>query len=305
MKFDKKILGVLILCLVVFALFLKPKKENPPIETLSSSSSTTSQALKGADPVELKTNTVSGMTPEQLKKWVAKDEVYRKLEMKQFIPLKEGNQTVLNVEVRVKKGCFPGDMDAIEMDLKAAPSYQLLGTLEGMNSGVPSFSWNIPKDFFSTGVSKNTFKLKASDRPVQLGFYLCTSKGGGTCQGKKVRDINEIFTEHLNEKGNVVQEERVIFFQYFLLDDEGLRVFQGHPKGKETFDELKKLGQDFNFQGTGIPEGIDRAQEALEKIVSLPIVFEKDKLIIELPKYDADVCASFERKGKEAEKRKK
>ena len=183
-------------------------------------------------------------------------------------------------------------------EYKAANGKVLLGTLEGMSAGTKSFSWEVPKDFLTGGVAKKQFKIAATTKPIQLGFYLCTAKGGDkTCQNKKVRDINEIFTEHLTKKPKAGEEERVIFYQYFLVDDRGLTAFQGYPKGEQQFDELKKYAGVRKFQGEKINEGIDKAKAALTTLVSLPVVFNKDSLTIELPKYDVAACAKIQKEN--------
>ena len=136
--------------------------------------------------------------------------------------------------------------------------------------------------------------IKASKDPIQLGFYLCTSKGGSSCQNKKIKDINEIFNEHLLAKKDAGKEERVIFYQYFLLDENGLSLFEKSPQGKQPFDEIKKMSQERKFQGQRVEAGIDKAQEAIETLRSLPVIFQKDTLILELPKYDVAACAKPE-----------
>ncbi len=234
----------------------------------------------------------------QIKEWVKNDITERQLDMKSVALPKEGADSLLNVELKLKLGCMPGDADAIAMDLKAANGKVLLGTLEGMSAGTKSFSWEVPKDFLTGGVAKKQFKIAATTKPIQLGFYLCTAKGGDkTCQNKKVRDINEIFTEHLTNKPKAGEEERVIFYQYFLVDDRGLTTFQGYPKGEQQFDELKKYAGVRKFQGEKVNEGIDKAKAALTTLVSLPVVFNKDSLTIELPKYDVAACAKIQKEN--------
>ncbi|MFM8316525.1 MAG: hypothetical protein ACKOA8_19770 [Deltaproteobacteria bacterium] len=234
------------------------------------------------------------MSPQQVVEWEKKDLALRNANMTTLSLPKEGEDSVLNIELKVKMGCQPGDADAIAMDLKAAPENRLLATLEGMSQGTKSFSWEVPKEFLSSGVTRTQFKIKASKDPIQLGFYLCTSKGGNSCQNKKIKDINEIFNEHLLAKKDAGKEERVIFYQYFLLDENGLSLFEKSPQGKQPFDEIKKMSQERKFQGQRVEAGIDKAQEAIETLRSLPVIFQKDTLILELPKYDVAACAKPE-----------
>lgn len=291
------LLGVLIVLLGL--LVARSKSRLAPPVTLQSPPS---ENIPKAEPqvVDSTRGLPSRMSSEQVKAWDKQDLAERQLELQNFLLPKEGADSVLNIELKILPSCFPGDADAIGMDLKASPSYKLMGTLEGMSRGTVSESWEVPKDLFSKGSAKTRFKLKARKEPLQLGFYVCTSKEGLSCQGKKARDINDIFTEHLTKKSGAGQEERMIYYQYFLLDEKGLRAFQGNPKGKDHFENLKKYAAERQFQGKDVNQGIDKAKEALETLISMPVKFEKETLIVSLPKYDAVECANMQRNVKQA-----
>jgi len=297
---NKPILVLLVVLTVLLAvLVVRSKSRVMPSAALESP---TSANLSKTEPQVIDSN--HGLPPrmpsEQVKAWEKQDLAERQLEFQNFLLPKEGSDSVLNIELKILPSCFPGDADAIGMDLKASPTFKLLGTLEGMSRGTLSESWEVPKDLFSKGSATTRFKLKARKEPLQLGFYVCTSKDGTSCQGKKVRDINDIFTEHLTKKSRAGQEERMIYYQYFLLDERGLRAFQGNPKGKAHFENLKKYAAERQFQGKDVNEGIDKAKEALETLISMPVKFEKETLIVSLPKYDAVECANMQRNVKQA-----
>lgn len=284
------ILGVV--SLGVFALSVirfKSRTDSGPVALPISPSETVSS---GDDfrPVEEGRGRPNLLSAEQIKAWDKKDLAKRAMGLVTVQPPKEGQDSLLNIELKFKRGCTPGDADAIELDLKAASSNRLLATLEGMSQGTQSFSWDVPKDFFTTGNAKKQFKLKATTNPIQLGFYLCTTRGGNSCQNKTVRDLNEIFTEHLLKKPEAGKEERVIFYQYFLLDENGLSMFDKGRLGQQQFDDLKKYHRENQFQGQAVEDGIDKTQKNMTTLASLPVIFEKDTLILELPKYDPVVC---------------
>lgn len=286
------ILGVVCLCL--FALSVIRFKSRPNLSSVPTpiSLNETISDGDGIRPIEeVAAMRPSPLTPDQIKAWDKKDLAKRAMGLVTVQPPKDGQDSILNIELRFKRGCTPGDADAIELDLKAAPSNRLLATLEGMSQGTQAFSWDIPKDFFTTGIAKKQFKLKATSNPIQLGFYLCTHRGGSSCQNKTVRDLNDIFTEHLRKKPEAGKEERVIFYQYFLLDENGLSIFDKGRMGQQQFDDLKKFHRENQFQGQAVEEGIDKTQKNMTTLASLPVIFEKDTLILELPKYDPAVCA--------------
>lgn len=296
----KTVLVVVATATIVFGLLVFKRKSAVSPSTTPANSSESSVLNNETKLVTPQEGLPSRMSPEEVKVWSKQDLAERQLELERLVLPKEGADSVLNIELKILPSCFPGDADAISMDLNASPNHQLLGTLEGMSVGTLSFSWNVPKELFSTGIARNKFKIRATKEPIQLGFYLCTSKGGGSCQGKKARDLNEIFTEHLTKKPNAGQEERMIFYQYFLLDEQGLRVFSGVPRGKSHFDKLKKYAAERGFQGQNVNEGIDKAQEAIETLMSLPVKFEKNNLILSLPKFDAVACSQMEKNVKKA-----
>lgn len=205
---------------------------------------------------------------------------------------KEGDYSILNIDLKINPGCNPGDADAIAMELNAAPTHKLLATVEGMNTKDQNFSWEIPKDFLSTGKAEHQFKIKTGEEPIQFGFYLCTANSNDkTCQDKEVTDMNVIFTEHLTKAERLGEKTRVIFYQYLLMDTNGLSVFEEPPKGDQKISELKKYAQERKFQGDKVEQGIDRAKKELQTLLSMPIKLGKDKIKLELPKYDAAACA--------------
>lgn len=221
----------------------------------------------------------------------------KRLNMKGTSLPKRGGEVLLNVELKKSPSCTPGDADAIEMDLKSAPENQLLVTLESMSRGPKSFYWEVPREFSTQGSANKTFQISVKREPLQFGLYVCTARlGTKSCQEKKVRDVNEIFTEHFTKKANAGKEERVIFYQYLLIDDRGLSAFQESARGEQQFNELKGYARERKFQGDNVEAGIDSAKNNLETLLSLPVAFEKNKIVVELPKYDAMACAQIKRK---------
>ena len=217
---------------------------------------------------------------------------------------KDGQKSVLTIEVKIKPYCTPGDADAIEMELKANSQNQLLATLEGMGSVKESFTWKIPKDLFTSGVAQQEFKISTTEKPLQYGFYLCTASSlDKTCQDKKLRDINEIFTEHLTKQTNLGQEKRIIFYQYLLFDERGVSFFEDVPRGEQKIKELKDYARERDFQGDKIEEGIDKASVGLQTLRSLPVQIDKNRLVLELPKYDPIACANFQKTQKSSEEK--
>jgi hypothetical protein len=290
--------GVFVVLLGLILFRLMKRNEIPATYSLSDQT----QVIVSGNSTGSNASELGSVSPETVARWAKWHLKEKELGMRSLSLPKAGKNSLLEIFIQVTPGCTPGDADAIAMELKAAPQHRLLATLEGMSQGLKSFSWELPQDFLSTGQAQNKFEIPATEEPLQYGFYLClASSGEKSCQNKKIIDINKIFTEHLTKASNAGQEEHVIFYQYLLVDEKGVSIFQESPRGQQRFDELKKYAAERKFQGDNANQGIDQAKEALQTLLSLPIVLEKDHLILELPKYDARACAQKQEQMKGSE----
>lgn len=284
---EKQILLGGLAVLLVFALLFKLKKK---VEISMVEERTQEYQQTRILPQEEKTT-----TPEQLEKYrelVKWEKEERKLDLKRM-PLKVVNgEAILQVELVTKGTCFPGDANAIEMDLKAAPNHRLLATVEELSGKAETISWKVPETFLKEGSAKQEFKLKVSEEPVQYGFFLCTaSSADSRCGDKPVKDINEIFSEHIRKDENAGKETRNIFFQYFMVDTRGISAFSGIQKHDKKFDELKKYAVERKMKNKNFENEIDVAKKNMKTLLSYPFQFDGKKLSIELPQYNVAACA--------------
>lgn len=204
---------------------------------------------------------------------------------------RNGNQAQLKVVLSLKPSCTPGDADAILLDLAKASSHKLLATFEDLSENQKPMTWEVPQSLFKEGRAEKVFLVPIKPDPVQYGFFLCTANNSDTtCSDKKVQDINEIFTEHLTKKPSAGQQLRSIFFQYFLVDERGLASFSKVSKGEKVFEKLKNYVNETHASGKPNRAEIDSTKNMLKVIDSLPAVFSKDKLILELPKFKETAC---------------
>jgi hypothetical protein len=195
------------------------------------------------------------------------------------------------VKISTKGTCFPGDADAIEMDLKSSPSHKLLATLESLSDGGQSLSWNLPEDFLARGLANNTFNLPVRAEPSEYGFYICTANSSDkSCKDKVAKDVNYIFAEHIRKTPNAGKESRIIFFQYFLLDSRGLAAFASAKNNYKKFEELKFYGKERGIQSRKHDQEIEKVRNMMNTLYSYPFVFDGSTLRIELPKYNIEAC---------------
>ncbi|NBX75690.1 MAG: hypothetical protein EBQ92_03985 [Proteobacteria bacterium] len=233
---------------------------------------------------------------EQHRKLVAWEQAERKINLKRTpVPIENGEAT-LEVQVTTKGTCFPGDANAIEMDLRAAPHHKLMATVEALSGAGKSLHWDLPDGFLAQGLASKTFKLPVGNHPTQYGFYLCTAdRADKSCQGKTVRDINEIFTEHVRKDSNAGRELRTIFFQYFMLDERGVAAFSSYKNKDQRFEDLKQYAEERGVRGNNLANEIDGAKKKMNTLLSYPFVFDGTSLKIELPQYNLAACGQQEK----------
>ncbi len=289
---QNKIIVVLALTMVLIFIVFKKREGHltfslgTPVEQ-SSSERKEPQIVKSEKTIPFS----SGGTAYQA--LVKKDRAEKLAGLKRMALPKEGELAQLKIVISIKPICNPGDADAILMDLKAAPNHKLLATLEDLSGKGKSLSWDIPSSLFKEKKAENIFKVPVSSEPTQYGFFICTAnESDTTCSDKEVKDVNEIFTEHLTKKVGAGQELRNIFFQYFLVDERGLAAFtEGvNGRGNQVFDRLKKYVDEVKAPGKANRAEIDFAKNALKKIDSLPSVFSGDKLVLLIPKFTGSAC---------------
>ena len=202
-----------------------------------------------------------------------------------------GGEAHLKVILSLKPSCNPGDADAIIQELGAVTDHKLLATFEDLSGQQKSISWDIPENFIRSGKAENIFKVPIKPEPSQYGFFLCTAqKNDTTCREKEVTDVNLIFTEHLTQTSRADEVLRTIFFQYFLVDERGLAAFSKVSQFNDPFDKLKKYLDDIKASGKVARTEVDLTQQNMQTLDSLPSVFSKGTLILELPKFQEAAC---------------
>lgn len=285
MEKKSRIYIILSVVFVIGAWFFLMRKPKPVPESVVEGAPSTAIKILDEKAIEEQTR---GRDYMQLVQW---DQTERKIDLKRTaLPIVNG-EAIIDVEVATKGTCYPGDANAIEMDLKSMREFKLLATIESLSGRGNSLSWDVPKDFLSKGSATKEFKLPVKQEPSQYGFFLCTARSGDkSCQDKKVRDVNEIFTEHLTKTGKLSKEPRNIFFQYFMLDDRGLAAFAGVPQGNEKFEQLKKYTKERNVNGN-VESEVEVAKKNIHTLLSLPFAFNGKKIKVELPQYNMAVCA--------------
>jgi len=270
--------------LISFFLLRGQKQAPPPVFE-----SNDENQVRLVQPGEEKQSAQQAAKYQQMVKWEKEE---RRLDLKRM-PLKVVNgEAILQVEVVTKGTCFPGDANAIEMDLNASPNHGLLVTVEELSGKQKNLSWQVPKDFLKEGIAKHEFKLKVSEEPTQYGFFLCTAGSGDSrCGDKPVKDINEIFTEHIRKDENAGKETRNIFFQYFFVDERGISSFSSYAKNDAKFEDLKKYAKGRKITNENYEKEIDVAKKNMKTLMSYPFSFDGKKIKVELPQYNVAACA--------------
>lgn len=287
-KLKHIVLFVVAILLVVLFIKRKPREE---IATLIQSPLSLEPTRQKPEVIQSKQAIKGNSSGLSFSVIVARNKKEKAIGLKRMVLRREEGNALLNVKLTIKPACHPGDADAILKDLKAAPSHKLLAVLEDIAGNKKPLAWDLPAELFKQGHAEHLFKIPIKSEPSQYGFFICTAgSSDNTCSEKPTKDINEIFTEHLLKKPNAGRELRNIFFQYFLVDERGLAAFSGIPNGKQAFAELKKYTEEIKATGKTNRVELEFAKNAIQNIRSLPAVFSKDKLILELPKFQESAC---------------
>ncbi len=293
MKINVKVILVLVGVVFIGALVLRKKRSS--LETFKPENKVAESAPAAPSPEILTPEQVQALPRSQgnIQTIVQRDKMEKAVGFKQMPLTVEGGEAKLKVVLSVKPVCHPGDADAFIQDLKAEPSHKILASLEELTGKERKISWEIPKTIFKDGKAEKVFQIPVGPDPVQYGFFICTAKSRDTfCGDKPLKDVNEIFTEHMNKQPNAGKEPRNIFFQYFLVDDRGISGLTHIPKGpgNPIFDNLKKYVQDSKIESKPNHEEIELVKKGLKANSSLPAVFDNGTLTLVLPKFKESAC---------------
>ncbi|NDC26162.1 MAG: hypothetical protein EB078_13675 [Proteobacteria bacterium] len=153
---------------------------------------------------------------------------------------------------------------------------------------------------FTQGRAEHRFELPVSHEPVQYGFYLCTTEGSDqSCRQKKVVDLNDVFTEHIQKLPQAGKELRTLFFQYLFLDDRGFTTFVDIPLGEQKFQQLKSYLKQRSTSKNDLDNAVDMSQSNIKTLQSLPFQFDGTTIKVALPEYQPQMCGnSHQREGK-------
>jgi len=220
---------------------------------------------------------------------LALDQKERSIGLKRTPLAFENGKALLNLEILTTPSCNPGDADAIEMHLKAAPSQKLLISVQTASQQTIDF-WDVPLAFLKGAKLTHQFTLPVEDIPKSYGLFLCTAPlEENHCNQAPLRDLNEVFTMHLRKDPGLSEQRVQIFFQYFFVDEIGLAAFSGFPK-PHKFASLKRYLQERDVTGVEAGRFIDESQQQMTTLLSFPFVFDNKTVRVQLPQYDARTC---------------
>ncbi|MFM8269248.1 MAG: hypothetical protein ACKN9V_03585 [Pseudomonadota bacterium] len=286
---SKKTISAILVGLLVALVFIKRGQKTetkaPLVEYIPEEAT-----IKKIDPSQRKSD--QKMEEELMSKRIKLDLKERQMELKRLPLPRQNENSILDVEIYLQPTCRPGDADAIQMDLKAAPNHKVMVTLEPFSKGGTSFQWDLPSDFTNKESLSNRFVIPQGDKPSLWGFYICTGDSRDTsCKEKAVIDINDIFTEHVNKDPQAGRQLRNIFFQLFLLDDWGMVAFSDVPKENKRFEQFKTYAKERGLSAKESDPAIAVSEKNMVTLLSLPFSFSGKKLSVKLPKYRAAACS--------------
>ena len=194
-----------------------------------------------------------------------------------------GGKASLKIQVVIKPTAYPGDADAIEMDLQSRPRAVLV-SLENLKSGA-GYSWELPSDFLKTAKAEKTFEVPVSEKPEQFGLFLCTApKEEKNCHNKPYKDINKIFLEHIRKDTGPASKIGPFSFNTFSWITGESQAFGTPAQGESQFVNLKKY---LEARGILKEDQLDSAKKLTHTLGSLPLKLSSSGVSIELPHFSA------------------
>lgn len=261
------LVGVVILAVVIYA--LRAKKETPR------------EITSAPAPIDDRLAKIAPEESDRILKISRRIQTERGLLLKRTpLEIVDGKATI-PFSIRVKRTCYAGDGNAIKEDLRRDPLKKLYLTFESVDGGKEIYPSELSKSFLEGGETGSSFKVPVTDKPKQYGVYLCTSSSGGNCGSKPHLDINDVFMDQLNHP-NATPPDRAFFFQYALVDADGMATFSEFPASDQVFTGLNQyLSQERGL--SDVEKATNHTKEWTQNLNNLPLTTGNGKLGIELP----------------------
>ncbi len=193
-----------------------------------------------------------------------------------------------------------GDLDVIRHDQKFDPRSEkplLLSVepLEGGGTDYLPFSHEF-SDVGSLVGYETSFAINRSATPKQFALYLCKdSAKAGKCRAKATKQIDSLTNSSAalispNRRKMKAAQDKIYFFQYFVASDAGIEFLSGNNQDEKRFEKMEEYLNSKFGPNADTKLVFEHVKQASQRIDSLPVTFEDNVLLINLPHYDKSKC---------------
>lgn len=202
-----------------------------------------------------------------------------------------GKEFRLPVWFAKRESCMPGDLTALEGDVRRSDKKRVLVSLEPIladdDVAVPSVQ-RLSLDAVKHGPQRIEFNVKLKRLPAQLGIFVCRDDAEqGRCATKELADYTKIFAEldeALAKKQPPAAPDRIYAFQYVLFDKDGhASTWADSPVAAQSWDVLARSAKE-RFGAEGDPvKLIERARDIAKSVDSVPMNTRAGQMVFVLP----------------------
>lgn len=203
----------------------------------------------------------------------------------------QGGEFRLPVWFATRESCMPGDLTALEGDVRRSDKKRVIVSLEPLlpedDVMTPSVQ-RLSLDGLHKGPQRIEFQVRLKRFPAQLGLFVCRDDAEqGRCATKELVDYGKVFAEldeALAKKQPPAAPDRIYAFQYVLFDQDGrASTFSDSPVAPQSWDILARQSKE-RFAGSTDPvKAIERARTIAKALDSVPMASRAGQMVFVLP----------------------
>jgi hypothetical protein len=135
--------------------------------------------------------------------------------------LKVRNKVEVSIVKKMQPKCWVGDADVLVEDLDQKSQDDFLITLESLSKPDMSESVKINlQTFFDQPITEIDLPLSKFKGNHALGLFICSdSEGKGTCRGKKIQDVMDLYGNYVREEVIHVASDKKLPFRIALFQN--------------------------------------------------------------------------------------
>jgi hypothetical protein len=223
------------------------------------------------------------------------------ISLTEAVLFKTSGDYTLKVGFDLKKGCYLGDLDAIEMDLSHSSSERVILTLESLEGDAKKFPPQVhalSRAVLSAGLVAAEFSIPAKLEPLNLAVFICKDTANkNSCGSKAFSRPDEVVVKNSAEslRGKYSAPDRFYFAQYLLWSGDGrVRYFKNIADNSKVILEASRALSSTSTKKTDVGAKFAAVSMRLGSFMpvlkSYPFEVNAGKFKFTLTKYDRSLC---------------